>query len=55
MLFSPLPNGVEIPAYVPCVEIDIGAWLIRVKPDLAEYTQIDRAHQLLADDVETVC
>lgn len=44
MLLSPLSDCVEITAYVPRVEIDIGARLIRVEPDLAKYAQIDRTH-----------
>jgi hypothetical protein len=57
MLLSPLFYYVEVTAHVFCVEVDECLRVIvgrRLVPDLAEHANVDRTHQLLAQDVETM-
>jgi hypothetical protein len=54
MILRPLANGVEVFAFVPGIEIDICFRPFRVPPNLAQNSGIDRAHELLANDVQTV-
>lgn len=57
-LFGPLPDSVIVAAHMLGVEIDkrLGVWIVFILiPDLAEYSNVDSAHQLLSDDVETMC
>lgn len=52
---SPLADLFKIAASMLCVEIHERLRMLRVQPDLAKDTRIESAHELLADDVETVC
>lgn len=56
MCFSPISDLLEIATCVDGVEVDEGLrsfswWLV---PDLAKHTDIDSAHQLLAEYIEAV-
>ena len=37
------------------VEVDERLWVIRVEPDLTEDADVGSTHELLPQDVETVC
>lgn len=37
------------------VEIDVRLRTLRIQPDLAEYADVDSAHELLSDDIQAVC
>ena len=54
MLLRPLPHRLEIPTHVLRVEIDISARGWRVPPHLTQHANVDGAHELLSQDVETM-
>lgn len=53
-VFCPLTNGIEVLAFVPSIEVNICLWPFRIPPNLAEHASVDRAHELLSDDIKTV-
>jgi hypothetical protein len=58
MLLRPLPHVLKIAANMYRIEVHVRLGKFgarRVEPDLAHDPNIDRAHQLLADDVQAVC
>lgn len=54
ILFDPLANILKILAFVITFEIYVGLWAFRVDPDLANYTGVDGAHELLSKNIETI-
>lgn len=55
VLLCPIPDLLKIATLMVCIEVYKRRGLVRVNPDLAENTDVDGAHQLLADDIEAVC
>ena len=53
-LLRPLSDGIEVPALMPRVKVDVGGWRGGVEPYLAQDADVDGAHELLAEDVEAV-
>ena len=51
VLFCPFSHSIEIPAFVPSIEIHIRRRLLRIPPDLSEHTDVHGAHELLAENV----
>lgn len=51
MLLRPIPDLLEIATLMFGVKVHKGRGFIRVNPDLAEDADVDRAHQLLAEDI----
>lgn len=50
----PAPHGFKITALVISIEINKWSRLIGERPHLPQYTDIDSAHELLAQDIEAV-
>lgn len=55
ILLSPLLNIFIIAASVLCVEVDKWLRMLWKQPNLAEDADINCAHELLSEDVKTVC
>lgn len=55
MRLRPIPDLLEIATVMLSIKVHKGRRLIRMNPDLAENANVDRAHQLLAEDVKAVC
>lgn len=53
-LFSPVSHSIKILTLMIRIEIDMWLWSFGVYPNLAHYTNINCAHQLLADDIKTM-
>ena len=53
MLFCPIPDLLEIPAFVYCIKVYERLWSLAsgLVPDLAKNTDVHSAHKLLAKDV----
>ena len=54
MIFGPLTDSIKVSAFVSGVKIDVSPGLFRIPPDLAKHTDINVAHELLPDNIETV-
>jgi hypothetical protein len=56
MLLCPVPNCIEIAAFVDGVEVDERFWTLpgRLIPDLTKHPNVHGTHQLLAKDIEAV-
>lgn len=54
MLFSPSSDLFKVPASVFGVEVDVCFRGSLVPPHLTQNTDVDGAHELLADDVKAV-
>lgn len=55
VILGPVSDHLKVAADVLCVEIRKGLWVIFIPPDLAQESNVDCAHQLLPEDVHTVC
>lgn len=55
MLFCPFTYFVEIFASLAGVEIDEWFGVLGIDPDLAYHASVYRAHELLAEDIDTLC
>ena len=55
MRFCPAPHPVKIPALVYGVEVGVGLRRLSIPPHLPENSNVHRAHELLAQDIEAMC
>ena len=54
VLLCPLPDSFEVSACVCSVEIYKGCRRCSIPPDLAQHPDVDNAHELLSENVQTM-
>lgn len=51
----PMTNLLKVLAFMAGADVDKGLGIFGVDPDMAQYTSVNRAHQLLPDNIKAAC